>query len=591
MSLYCKGENTTPTQAGFTRAAGLSMPNIDPGGFTVMYHTYNVTARSTLYNTWFTIGRSTFGSGHYLVSFSSPVNLPDEMAMGMDGVDTFSGVRVVTGRWMCHAMTTREQTAGFTYPTTFYWDLPDVSKKITRNRTNTIVQTSDTRIQIGGTPWTSSEGTDSYIAGLKIWETCLSEGALLRESQSFWPVCPQYHAKVWCVVPGDVRDTTAGKIVLDKWKYGRHFTVYDGTNLVTTRANPPRVRRRLPPAWWGRYAVDVDVLAGGSIYAVGISLAASSGLVYGGPVTLAQLIALSAQDSLTPGALVTLSQLVLLAVQDAVSGQGAMTMSGSASLSAEGGVSDVGPLTLSLTNALAGVAGLSTLGGQAYAVTVGLALAAVLESFQTRGLDGAVVVTGQAGLTMDRTLTMALSQALISTAGLSASSALVTNVLVQAAVAASQSESAVQTVAALNSLGIVSGLSATGGFSFSSTVTLAGVGTVTIQQIPGLFLSLALGASSNLAATNAAQVAASVAMAIQASIADQAQQIATNLVSLGVSAGTAQAVAAIFAQSLSLSAAAAMLAQATAVSGAVGNIMTITAELLKQPSITDETLK
>lgn len=262
VAMRLQGENTTPTQATLRRVAGLSMPEIDPDPFTVMYFVYNVTARSNLYNTWFCLGPPSFGGGHYLVTFSSPVNaptFPDQYCMGFDGNDTFSSIRLDTGRWMCHALRTRQITSGSNHPTTFHWDLPKLASNISNNRINNITVGSTTSIWIGGTQWTTSEGTDSLICGLKIFKAWLSDAALCKEATSFYPVLPQYRGAVWCVVPGDVRFTSTGLICPDISGHGRHFTVHDGANAITSGANPPRVRTR--PA--GPYDFDATAPAGG----------------------------------------------------------------------------------------------------------------------------------------------------------------------------------------------------------------------------------------------------------------------------------------------------------------------------------------
>lgn len=203
------------------------IPNPYPA--TYMWTKYVDVVTPAFYTTYMAWGDT--GPVDYYVAFNSALHSPEDYAIGVRGTESFSSVGIISGRQMTQAL--RAVYNGSQTTVDYFWDLPNLARKITAVWAGTLANTSGHSLWFGSNPWTIFEGVDGKVGDIKIWQQALSDGAIAKESSSRWPVVNQYKQAVWAVVPchtlQDLRDYSGN---------GRHFRAYGAFGSTPTTGAP-----------------------------------------------------------------------------------------------------------------------------------------------------------------------------------------------------------------------------------------------------------------------------------------------------------------------------------------------------------------
>lgn len=243
--------NTDATRRRIERRADVHrMPKWYP--HTAVWRGYHEpgTDRDAGYKTWYTNLRSDFNLVSYWVFFNHLSSSGNVYCIGSDGDDTLSGTALIKGRWTRMAA----RIPGLNQSTQFWWDLPDTAAVVSRTLTNAFTTHPTHRLAFGAPAHIDNEGINGRIAWIKIWECALPLAAIIRESESPWPVLKEYEPYLYAVVPCTA--TVDNLIYLDYSGRGNHFYPFDGDPTVDRAVDPGP---SFPPRRWRDTDLDLDV--------------------------------------------------------------------------------------------------------------------------------------------------------------------------------------------------------------------------------------------------------------------------------------------------------------------------------------------
>ncbi len=188
--------NTSTTRRRIERRADVHrMPKWYP--HSAVWRVYTDPSGGGDFNTYYGNIRSDFNLVSYWVFFSMGSAGGNDYAIGADGSDAESGVTRITGRWQRMAC----RIPGLGLDIQFWWDLPDTAAVVSKNLTNAFTTHTTHRLAFGAPAHTDNEGIAGRLAWIKIWEYALPQAALIRESESPWPVLKEYEPYLYAVVP------------------------------------------------------------------------------------------------------------------------------------------------------------------------------------------------------------------------------------------------------------------------------------------------------------------------------------------------------------------------------------------------------
>jgi hypothetical protein len=220
--------------------------------FTVTWAVYHEAVSATGYKTYFCFCQTSFGGGdEYTVAFATNPNVlgHGQFGIGSQGSDTYSGGdEPAAGRWYFQAYRVRKRATN-DYEQLFYYDLPDLAKVVSRDRTSNLTPiNSTTRISFGTPPYTTNEGLDGWMANVKVFDFAVPTGSLHKESRSWMVMTANLESHLWGQWPmrhtGDIKDVSG---------HGRHLRYPTLTNSLGVRGAPPGLRWREP---LNEYAFD-----------------------------------------------------------------------------------------------------------------------------------------------------------------------------------------------------------------------------------------------------------------------------------------------------------------------------------------------
>ena len=245
--------NTDATRRRIERRASVHrMPKWYP--HSAVWRVYTDPSGGGDFNTYYGNIRSDFNLVSYWVFFSMGSAGGNDYAIGADGSDAESGVTRITGRWQRMAC----RIPGLGLDIQFWWDLPDTAAVISKNLTNPFTTHSTHRLAFGAPAHTDNEGIAGRIAWIKIWEYALPQAALIRESESPWPVLKEYEPYLYAVVPctgPDVDGAADMPVYLDYSGRGNHFYPFDGDTTHDRAVDPGP---SFPPRLWRDRDLDLD---------------------------------------------------------------------------------------------------------------------------------------------------------------------------------------------------------------------------------------------------------------------------------------------------------------------------------------------
>jgi hypothetical protein len=206
--------------------------------------------------TFFTVGMDSFiGNDDYFVAFAGTDALPNRnFAIGSQGNDTYGAAGPVTGRWYYQAYRRRKRATN-DYEQLFYYDLPDLTKVVSRDVTVAANLASNTNFTFGSSFWVGgNEGVQGRMCNLKIFKSALPQQGIIQEAKSWQLMNGIYRSALWgqypCRNAADIRDVSGN---------GRHLTWHiDSTAAVTIAQAPSLISWREPV---GRYAFDAVILS------------------------------------------------------------------------------------------------------------------------------------------------------------------------------------------------------------------------------------------------------------------------------------------------------------------------------------------
>lgn len=218
--------------------------------FTVTWAVYHDEVDPFGYKTYVCFCQTSFGGGdEYAVAFATNPNVlgHGQFGVGSQGNDTYSGGdEPAAGRWYYMAFRVRKRGTN-DYEQLFYYDLPDLSKVVSRNRTAPITPIdSTTRLSFGTPPYTTNEGINGVLANAKVFDFAMPSGQMFREASTWQITSPELKRHIWGQWPmrhtGDLKDISG---------HGRHLAFTTLTNAVGNRGHAPgAVSWREWSGWW-----------------------------------------------------------------------------------------------------------------------------------------------------------------------------------------------------------------------------------------------------------------------------------------------------------------------------------------------------
>lgn len=223
--------------------------------FTVTWAVYHDEVDPFGYKSYWCICHVSFCCGdEYAIAFAANPNVlgHGRFGIGSQGNDTYTNIDTtdadepVTGRWYYMAFQVRKRGTN-DYEQLFYYDLPNLNKVISRNRTAPITPiNSNSRISFGTPPYADNEGVNGVLANFIVYDFAMPAGKMFRSASTWQVTDPELKRHVWGQWPmrhtGDLKDISG---------HGRHLAFTTLTNAVGNRGHAPgAVSWREWSGWW-----------------------------------------------------------------------------------------------------------------------------------------------------------------------------------------------------------------------------------------------------------------------------------------------------------------------------------------------------
>ncbi len=168
------------------------------GAWSATYQIWIISDRAARFQTYLSSGPSTFTGGNdYMVTFDGDGGVSNNMAVGAEGVDTYSTVLPSVGSWMQHGWK-HTAGAGSTWDHTFYYQLQTNTNNVVRNSSADFTWPAGNRLIVSNNFWNpDAEGTNGRFRCVKIFSAALSAVDLQTESGSCPAVTAAGIANLW----------------------------------------------------------------------------------------------------------------------------------------------------------------------------------------------------------------------------------------------------------------------------------------------------------------------------------------------------------------------------------------------------------